>query len=292
MAQTRQHMQRRVGAEGRRPDLGGGEGAELTPEGIEQFLEACREEGRVEGTLQWYRRGLKRLYDELPADKTVRYGTLARWREELVEKGYAPGTINSFLSISNAWLDYVGHREYQLASQLKPGGEVQPELTRTEYLRLLHTARELGQERVYLLVKLFGSTGLSVQELSKVTYEAVEAGKLSFTVNRTRQVARIPEGLQRELLDYARRGGYRSGPVFLTREGTPMSRTYVTISIRQLCRAARVPEEKGNPRCLKRLYQSTRAGIEANISLLVEQAHDRLLESEQSHIGWEESPAP
>ena len=67
-----------------------------------------------------------------------------------------------------------------------------------------------------------------------------------------------------------------------------MSRTYVTISIRQLCRAARVPEEKGNPRCLKRLYQSTRAGIEANISLLVEQAHDRLLESEQSHIGWEE----
>ena len=90
-----------------------------------------------------------------------------------------------------------------------------------------------------------------------------------------------------ELLDYARRGGYRSGPVFLTREGTPMSRTYVTISIRQLCRAARVPEEKGNPRCLKRLYQSTRAGIEANISLLVEQAHDRLLESEQSHIGWE-----
>ena len=49
-----------------------------------------------------------------------------------------------------------------------------------------------------------------------------------------------------------------------------------------------MPEEKGNPRCLKRLYQSTRAGIEDNISLLVEQAHSRLLEQEQLEIGWAE----
>ena len=58
--------------------------------------------------------------------------------------------------------------------------------------------------------------------------------------------------------------------------------------IRQLCAAAKVPEEKGNPRCLKRLYQSTRAGIEDNIALLVEQTHSRLLEQEQLEIGWEE----
>ncbi|MCI8479260.1 MAG: hypothetical protein HFE97_13175 [Oscillospiraceae bacterium] len=67
-----------------------------------------------------------------------------------------------------------------------------------------------------------------------------------------------------------------------------MSRTYVTLSIRQLCRAAQVPEEKGNPRCLKRLYQATRSGIEENIALLAEQAHDRLLEQEQLEIGWTE----
>ena len=45
---------------------------------------------------------------------------------------------------------------------------------------------------------------------------------------------------------------------------------------------------KGNPRCLKRLYQSTRSGIEENIALLVEQAHARLLEQEQLEIGWSE----
>ena len=117
--------------------------------------------------------------------------------------------------------------------------------------------------------------------------EAVTEGKLTVTSSRSKQVLRIPEGLQKELLDYGKRNGYLKGPLFLTREGTPMSRTYVTTIIRQLCEAARVPGEKGNPRCLKRLYQSTRSGIEENIALLVEQAHFRLLEQEQLEIGWD-----
>ena len=205
-----------------------------------------------------------------------------------MKAGYAPSTINSYLSVNNAYLDFVGHREYQLANQLKLETEIQPELTRTEYLRLLQTARALDREKVYLLVKLFGTTGLTVQELDKVTVEAVKDGKLTVIFSRNKQVLRIPEGLQKELLDYAKRNGYLSGPIFLTKEGTPMSRTYVSTIIRQLCTAAKVPEEKGNPRCLKRLYQSTRAGIEDNIALLVEQAHNRLLEQEQLEIGWDE----
>lgn len=46
------------------------------------------------------------------------------------------------------YLDFAGHREYQLANQLKLEIELQPELSRTEYLWLLQTARALGRERV------------------------------------------------------------------------------------------------------------------------------------------------
>ena len=175
MPQTRQHIQGGSSARVRHTP-GTEQGVRLTPEGIERFLSVCRAEGRVEGTLKWYRRGLERLYKDLAEDKAVRHGTLERWRESLLKAGYAASTINSFLSVSNAYLDFVGHREYQLASQLKQEAEVQPELTRTEYLRLLQTARALNRERVYLLVKLFGTTGLTVQELEKVTVEAVREG--------------------------------------------------------------------------------------------------------------------
>ena len=287
MPQTRQHIQRSYCQQRQRHSQTADIGVRLTRDGIERFMAVCQAEGRVEGTLKWYHRGLKRLYDDLPGDKTIRHGTLGRWRDKLVKKGYAPSTINSYLSVNNAYLDFVGHREYQLANQLKSETELQPELTRTEYLRLLQTARALGRERVYLLVKLFATTGLTVQELEKVTIEMVQSGKLTVIFSRNKQILHIPEGLQKELLDYAKRNSCLSGPIFLTKEGTPMSRTYVSTIIRQLCTAARVPEEKGNPRCLKRLYQSTRAGIEDNIALLVEQAHGRLLEQEQLEIGWD-----
>lgn len=41
---------------------------------------------------------------------------------------------------------------------------------------------------------------------------------------------------------------------------------------------------KGNSRRLKKLYQTTQAGIEANIALLVGQAHDRIVETEQLSV--------
>jgi len=255
---------------------------------MEEYLKACQCEGHVVGTLEGYRRGLRRLYDDLPEDKTIRRGTLERWRESLLERGYAPSTVNGFLSVGNAYLDFAGHREYQAAGQIKVGDEPQPELTRAEYLRLLQTARALGKEKVYLLIKLFGCTSLTVQELPKVTVEAVKAGKVAVSVNRVKSLVRIPESLQKELLNYARRIGRLSGPLFLTKEGTPMSRTYVSAEIRRLCAEAQVPDGKGNPRCLKRLYQNTRSGIERNIALLVEQAMDRQLEQEQLAIGWED----
>ncbi len=89
------------------------------------------------------------------------------------------------------------------------------------------------------------------------------------------------------MLDYAARQGIRSGPIFLTRAGKLIDRTYAAQSIRRLCPAAQVPEEKGNPRCLRKMYQTTRDGIERNVALLVERAQDRLLEEEQLTVGWE-----
>lgn len=289
MARTRQHMSRSVGRINISPNGRPAEtGFHLTKEGIEEYLTFCRAEGRVVGTLQGYRRGLQRLYNDLPEDKTIRRGTLESWREELLRQGYATNTVNGFLSVGNAYLEYVGHREYQVTTQLKWEGELQPELTRAEYLRLLQTARALGREKVYLLVKLFAATGLTVQELDKVTVESLGMGEIRILANKVEQTLRIPGCLQKELLDYVGRNGYLRGPIFLTREGTPMSRTYVSTLIRQLCADAQVPDEKGNPRCLKRLYQATRSEVEANVALLVERALEQQLEEEQATVGWEE----
>ena len=259
MSQTKQHF--RGGCQTERPvqhRYKNDPGVYVTKESMEQFLNACRQEGRTAATVCRYGKLLESLYEYLPEEKMIHYGTLEKWRDSLLEKGYVNGTVNSFLSVTNVYLDYIGHREYQVPDRLQLNSEAQPELRREEYLRMLQAARRLGKDRVYLLIKLFGTTELSVQELSKLTVEAVKNGKLDIDFNRSKRIVRISAVLQKELMDFITRKGYMSGPVFQTKDGRPMNRAYVTRMIRAICPAANVPEEKGSTRCLQKLYQSTR----------------------------------
>ncbi len=268
------------------PPRAGPPGLRLTPADLEAYLDSLSQQGRGHDTLATYMRNVHALYDGLPEDKTVRPGTLARWQRTLLEGWYSPRTVNVRMSVANSLMAFLGRRDLQSVGSLEVD-DVQPELTRTEYLRLLTTARALDKERLYLLVKLFGCTGLPLQELPRVTVEALTEGRVIVRSCGIVQLLHLPDFLRKELLAYARREGTASGPIFHTKSGKPLGRTAVTDSIKQLCRDARVPEEKANPRCLKRLWQSTQDGIRTQIDLLVEQACDRLMEAEQLTVGWD-----
>lgn len=261
-------------------------GQTVTPELIQAFLKEMQEKGLQAGTVKTYRTKLESLYYVLPQPKQIKPGTLTKWKESLVEAGYAPRTVNLSISTANNFLAWLGRRDLQLTASMDLADETTPELTRKEYLRLLQTARNLEDERGYLLVKVFATTGLNVQDLSKLTVESVREGRLAVSPNRSKRLIRLPDCLQAELSHYIQHNQIASGSVFRTRGGTPLSRSVVTKYIRGLCHDARVDENKGNPRCLRKLYLETMAGIEVNISLLIEQAHDRLLETEQLVIGW------
>ena len=251
----------------------------LTPDQLERYLEELARRGRTPGTLISYRHNLLRLYDALPDHKTLLPGDLDRLQREWLAEGYSPRTINSCMSAANGLLDFLDRRDLQSRNKLSVGPERQPELTRAEYLRLLSAARALGKERLYLLVKLFGCTELSVGDLPRLTVESLERPEDS--------PVRLPEFLRQELLHYAGSRGIVRGPLFQTRDGRPLRRTAVTDSLKQLCRTARVAEEKTNPRCLNRLWQNTQDNIRAQTERLIAQACSQLLETEQLAVGWE-----
>ena len=257
----------------------------IEPSHIEAFLEHLRRSGRPSGTLEKYQRDLTLFYDFLPESKELDEAVLAQWPATMLEEGYALRTVNSRISVLNSFLRHVGRRDLQLAILERPEDGGQPELTRAEYLRFLSTARALNKERLYLLIKVFGSTGLPLQGLPGLTVEAVNRQTVTVGPN----TFFIPDCLRQELLDYARRNGILSGPVFLMQNGQPLRRTQVTDGIRALSSEARVPPEKASPRCLQRLYRSTQAELHEQISQLVRQTYDHLLETEQLAIGWNET---
>lgn len=264
--------------------------AELTVtwEEVCRYLDSLVARGRRRETIQVYRPKLEAFYHFLPEDKRVAADTLELWRAALLREGYSPGTANTHVSAANGLLAYLGRRDLQLIGQLDTEEKIQPELSRTEYLRLLATARNLGRERTYLMVKVFALTGIRVSELNRVMVRAVEEGRVLTACDGRAQYVLIPACLQKELAVYLRRVGITAGPVFVTRSGRPMRRTQVSGEIRTLCRDARVDGDKSNPRCLRRLYQVTQERIRDSVQILAEQAHERMLEEEQLTVGWEQ----
>ena len=101
----------------------------------------------MESSVRKYSRDLAAFYDFLPAGKEITRRTMERWRDALLAQGYAPRAVNASVSEANGFLGWLGLREYQLSGQLDVEDDIQPKLTRTEYLRLLSAARAAGRER-------------------------------------------------------------------------------------------------------------------------------------------------
>ena len=259
----------------------------LDPAAVEAFLSDLAARGRAPETCARYRRSLARLAQLLPEPGRIRSGSLAACRQALLASAAAPRSVNVILSAANSFLAFCGRRDLQLADALPADTSPRPELTRAEYRHLLHTAKLLSRERAYLLVLLFAGTDLPVSDLDRLTVEAARAGAVVTGSGKTAALVHLPPALCRELLAYCGRHGLSAGPVFLTRDGAPMSRTYVNTAIRELCLAAGLPLEKGSPSALRRLYCEGRRAAEANIALLVEQALDRQMEQEQLTLGWD-----
>lgn len=58
-------------------------------------------------------------------------GTLRQWREQLLDQGYSPSTVNTSVSAANSFLEWLGCREFQLTGRLSCGRDAQLELTRS-----------------------------------------------------------------------------------------------------------------------------------------------------------------
>lgn len=255
---------------------------------IDLYLQDVASRGCKQGTLENYRRSLLNFFDWLPEGKQVSREKVYEYQEYLIGK-YTSRTVNTKMTAINGILGFLDLREYQ--STVKASVDdtaIQPELSRNEYLRMLSAAKAIGDERLYLIIKLFGTTGIAVQEFDKVTVEAVRSGTIVTFPNRNRLALRIPACVQSELLEYAKEKGVKSGPIFLTREGRPLGRTTLSNMVPHIARYAKVEENKCTPRCLQKLYAETWDTIKSNVNVMLQMTYDKLLEQEQVIYGWQD----
>ena len=144
------------------------------------------------------------------------------------------------------------------------------ELTKAEYMRLVNTAKQKGNERLNLILQTICGTGIRVSELQYITVEAVKNGEAIVSLKgKTRSVFIVKE-LKKKLLRYAAEQGITSDTIFITRTGRPISRTNIWREMKALCEEADVNPQKVFPHNLRHLFARVFYSIEKDIAKLAD----------------------
>lgn len=247
-------------------------GHKLTEETVRRFERNLRKEEKSDNTVEKYLRDVSAFMFYL-GDGKVEKETVIAYKNKLIAENYAVRSINSVLASLNSLFSFLGWTECKVKS-IKLQRQIycpeEKELTKAEYMRLVNTAKKKGRERLSLILQTICGTGIRVSELRFITAEAVKKGEATVSLKgKTRSVFIVKE-LQKKLLGYITEQGIKSGCIFLTRTGRPISRTNIWREMKNLCREANVSTSKVFPHNLRHLFARTFYGIEKDIAKLAD----------------------
>lgn len=247
-------------------------GIVLTDKTIKQFENHLRMEEKSQNTIGKYIRDVTSFAEYL-AGNSVRKENAIAYKQHLQDKGYAVRSINSIIASLNALFLFLGDTNLKLKS-LKLQQQVycpeEKELTKAEYARLIHTAKQKGNERLNLVIQTICGTGIRVSELQFITVEAAEKGEAVVSLKGKTRTVFIVKDLQKKLLRYVAEQKITEGSVFVTRTGKPISRTNIWREMKSLCEQANVNPNKVFPHNLRHLFARTFYGIEKDIAKLAD----------------------
>ena len=244
----------------------------LTSNQIAAFAAYLKSEEKSENTIEKYIRDV-RAFAAYAGNAEITKEAVISYKNKLLSESYAVRSINSMVASINSLFTFLGWQNLKVKS-LKLQRQIycpeEKELTKAEYMRLVNTAKQKGNERLNLLIQTICGTGIRVSELQYITVEAVTCGEAVVSLKgKTRSVFIVRE-LQKKLLRYAAEQKIASGAIFITRTGKPMSRTNIWREMKSLCEQAGVNPQKVFPHNLRHLFARTFYGIEKDIAKLAD----------------------
>lgn len=228
----------------------------LTVKQLASYKQFLYREERSAGTIEKYLRDIN-TFSQWLGDREVTKEVAADWKAHLLEQGYAAVTINSMLSALNGIFKFLGWDNCKvkfLKIQRRLFRDTNRELTRTEYDRLLASAKELRRERLSLLIETIGATGVRVSEVKYITVEAARNGKAEIALKGKIRVILLSSKLCRKLLQYAKKQKTASGAIFRTKSGKELTRRQIWAELKGLCKHADVAPTKVFPHNLRHLF--------------------------------------
>lgn len=244
----------------------------LTEKMVADFSAYLKSEEKSENTIEKYLRDVRAFSVYLNGDEITKEAVIA-YKSKLLSMNYAVRSINSMLASVNGLFSFLGWADLKVKSiklQRQIYCSEERELTKAEYMRLVNTAKQKGNERLNLILQTICGTGIRVSELQYITVEAVKCGEAIVSLKGKTRTIFIVRELQKKLLRYAAEQGISSGTIFITRTGRPLSRTNIWREMKGLCEQAGVNPQKVFPHNLRHLFARVFYGIEKDIAKLAD----------------------
>lgn len=188
----------------------------VNTEQIAAFGRHLQIEERSAGTIEKYLRDVRAFAAWLDGAPVSREKAAA-WRDSLLDRGYAPVTVNSMIAAVNQLFTFLGWEDCKIKAlklQRRLFRDDRRELSREEYERLLDAAHGLGRERLALLLETICSTGIRVSEVKYITVEAARTGRAEISLKGKLRTILLPGKLCRKLKKYAKAQKIASGEIF------------------------------------------------------------------------------
>ena len=193
------------------------------------FRNYLLEEERSAATIEKYGRDVLSFLSWLSDREEISKEVVVGYKQAIIGK-YKTTSANSMLVSVNRFLDFIGKKDCQVKLfkiQRNPFRKKDKELTKEEYNRLILAAKAKSSSRLFLMIQAICSTGIRVSEHRFITREALERGRITIYNKGKERVVFLPKKLKKCLLQYCRQNGIYSGPVFVTKNGTPVNRCNV-----------------------------------------------------------------
>lgn len=226
-------------------------------ERLPQFILDQSEDEKSSNTIKKYRHNIEVFLDWLSDGSEIEKTTVINFKRHLLDDlQYRTNTINNYIVTINKYLYWCGIGDCKVKQLKKQHVASNSEiLSLSDYKRLLRFAKRLGQDDTYLIMKILAMTGIRIEELSYFTVEKMKSNYIHVRNKGKERAIIIRQDLAREIRQYCRDNGIKSGVIFYCKDkGKMMAKSTIWRRMKRIAGVAKVRKNKVHAHSFRHLF--------------------------------------
>lgn len=221
---------------------------------MEEWLLLLYDEEKADNTLKRYRTNIT-SFISFAAGKLIHKDTVRDFKNKIsTVDEYIPNTANNYLVVVNSFLKYLDLKELCIKIiKVQRKTSIDDYLSYTDYHRLLRCSLNKNYVRDYLIMRVFGETGIRAAELKYFTVENLKPVIVVDNKGKYREIV-IPKDLLSALRKYCRNNHITTGYIFYGRKKGPLHESSVRKIVKRAAGRAKVKLEKVHPHSFRHYF--------------------------------------